>query len=134
MAGTPDDFLGRGWSFPLRVNSRGGISLSPGGRDIEEAIRVILSTAKGERHMRPEFGCGIHTLVFAPYNANTLNLIDHYIREALGMWEPRIDVTDVVVESDSVEHGLVLISVFYTVRATNDERNLVYPFYLIHSE
>src|SRR5437763_12182693 len=134
MADHPGDFLGYGWSFPMRVNSRGGISLSGHEGDIDEAIRIILSTAKGERHMRPQFGCGIHDLVFAPNNATTIGLVNNYVKEAIGWWEPRVDVVKVDVTSDSRDGNLLLISIFYIVRATNDERNLVYPFYLIRSE
>jgi phage baseplate assembly protein W len=128
------DFLGQGWSFPMRISSRGGISLSRHDQDIEEAIRIILSTAKGERHMRPEFGCGIHDLVFAPNNATTAGLADYHVKQALGQWEPRIEVTDVQIDVDSVEGNLLLINIRYVIRATNEERNLVYPFYLIRSE
>lgn len=126
--------LGSGWSFPLRVDSRGGMSLSSQERDIDEAIQVILATAKGERRMRPEFGCSIHDLVFAPNNATTFGLVAHYVREALGWWEPRIEVIDVGVGPDPQEPARLLIDVKYRVRATSDERNLVYPFYRIPGE
>jgi hypothetical protein len=128
------DFLGTGWSFPMRINSRGGLSLSRHDQDIEEAIRIILSTAPGERHMRPEFGCGIHDLVFAPNNATTASLAIYHITQALEQWEPRIDVLDVRVDSDQIEGNLLLVSIRYRLRASNDLRNLVYPFYLIRPE
>ena len=124
------DIVGSGWSFPLGVNGRGGLGLSPRERDVEESIRVILSTAKGERHMRPNFGCGIHDFVFAPNNSSTWSLIAHHVEEALGWWEPRIEVTDVDVTPDSSDTSQLLINIAYTIKATNDERNLVYPFYL----
>ena len=128
------DFLGTGWSFPLRINAHGGIGLSREEQDIEEAIRIILSTAKGERHMRPEFGCAIHDLVFAPNDATTAGMADRAIRDALGMWEPRIKVTDVLTDINREQSNLLLITIRYVIRATNDVRNLVYPFYLIRSE
>ncbi len=128
------DFLGSGWAFPFRIGPTGGIALSRHERDVEEAIRIILSTAKGERHMRPNFGCGIHDLVFAPNNATTAGRIETYVQEALGLWEPRIEVLDVLVEPDPDERNKVLITVNYRIRATNDVRNLVYPFYLIRPD
>lgn len=128
------DFLGTGWSFATGVNRRGGISLSSGVRDIEEAIQVILSTAKGERRMRPNFGCGIHDLVFSPLNPSTIGLIQYHVEEALGWWEPRIEVQAVEVEPDAAEASRVYVNVRYRVKATNDERNLVYPFYMIPEE
>ena len=126
--------LGSGWSFPMRVNGRGGISLSRHDQDVEEAIRIILSTARGERKMRPEFGCGIHELIFAPNNATTGSLATYHVTQALEQWEPRIELLDVRVDSDQADGGLLLISLRYRLRATNDVRNLVYPFYLIRPE
>ena len=128
------DFLGSGWAFPFRISPSGGIALQRHERDIDEAIRIILSTAKGERHMRPQFGCGIHELVFAPNNATTAGLVESYVEEAIGWWEPRVEVLEVSVDTDDDERNLLIITIHYRVRATNDERNLVYPFYLIRSE
>ena len=128
------DFLGSGWAFPFRISPSGGIALQRHERDVDEAIRIILSTAKGERHMRPQFGCGIHELVFAPNNATTAGLVESYVEEAIGWWEPRVEVLEVNVDTDDDERNLLIITIHYRVRATNDERNLVYPFYLIRSE
>src|SRR5438874_4463011 len=128
------DFLGNGWAFPLRISPSGGIALSRQKTDIEEAIRIILSTAKGERHMRPEFGCGIHDLVFAPNDATTAGMVRQEVQNALDRWEPRIEVEDVIIDMDAERDTLLLINIHYHVRATNDARNLVYPFYLIRGE
>ena len=127
-----EDVLGTGWHFPIEMDGRGGISLSRRERDIEESIRIILSTAKGERRMRPEFGSRIHELVFAPNNATTAGLARQYVQEALGWWEPRIEVTDVDTRPDPADMSHLLINIKYIIKASNDERNLVYPFYLSH--
>jgi len=129
-----EEFIGNGWSFPLRVNRRGGISLASREREIEEAIRIILATAPGERPMRPDFGCGIHDYVFAPADASTAGSIAFQVTSALEMWEPRIDVAGVDVEIDSDDRGVLYIDIAYTVRGTNDVRNIVFPFYVIPSE
>src|SRR5690348_12483834 len=97
------DFLGNGWSFPFRISPSGGIALTRQEYDIDEAIRIILSTAKGERHMRPNFGCGIHDLVFAPNNATTAGLVYTYVEEAIGWWEPRVELIDIEVTTDDVD-------------------------------
>jgi len=125
------DILGTGWAFPLKIDGRGGIALSQHENDIEESIGIILGTAKGERRMRPDFGCEIHNLVFAPNNATTWGLAAHYVEDALGWWEPRIEVVDVDTQLDPDDSGTLLITIYYRIRSTNDERNLVYPFYLI---
>lgn len=128
------DFLGIGWSFPARVDGRGGIARARGERDIEEAIWIILRTSKGERVMRPAFGSDLGELVFAPNNPTTAGLIDHHVREALAFWEPRIEVEDVQVAADPEDAARLLANVTYRVKATNDQRNLVYPFYMIPRE
>jgi phage baseplate assembly protein W len=103
-------------------------------QEIEEAIRLVLGTAPGERPMRPEFGCGIHDYVFAAADGATAGRIAHEVRTALERWEPRIEVTDVVIAFDSVVIGTLYIDVHFAVRSTNDRRNLVFPFYTIPSE
>jgi phage baseplate assembly protein W len=125
------DNLGVGWTFPLQVDGRGGISLSRYEKDIEESIRIILGTAKGERRMRPLFGCDIHKIVFAPNNATSWGLAAHYVEEALGWWEPRIEVMEIDPQPDPEDRGRLIINIKYRIKTTNDERNLVYPFYLI---
>lgn len=128
------DFLGRGWAFPLGVDHRGGVALSAGEADIEQSIRIILETAPGERVMRPEFGCGLHRLVFAPNSPTMADLVSYHIREALGRWEPRIEVERVDVAPDPQRDAVLQISILYRIRSTNDLRNLVYPFYRIPEE
>jgi phage baseplate assembly protein W len=128
------NFLGTGWAFPLAADGRGGIALAVGEQAIERSIELILSTRKGERRMRPEFGCGIHDLVFAPNDATMVGLIRYYVTDALGMWEPRIEVVDVSVTTSPDDPGQVLIDVHYVIKATSDERSLVYPFYVIPGE
>jgi phage baseplate assembly protein W len=128
-----DRFIGRGWAFPMRVSATGGIGMVEREREIEEAIRLILGTAPGERPMRPEFGCGIHEYVFASADGATAGRIAAEVRVALERWEPRIDVNDVVIAFDTVEIGVLYVDVRYTIRSTNDRRNLVFPFYTIPS-
>jgi phage baseplate assembly protein W len=160
---TQNDIIGTGVAFPLRVDQSGAIALSSGVADVEEAIMLILATAPGERPMRPEFGCGIHNFVFESIDASVFGKIEHEIRDALDRWEPRIDVLDVDIvpweaRADVVDlmpeaaeperraahvidvnvlspaDGVLLIDIAYVLRATNDVRNLVYPFYVIPAE
>lgn len=128
-----EQFIGAGWAFPLRVDARGGIALVSREREIVEAIRLILGTAPGERPMRPEFGCAVHEYVFAPADENTAGQIAFEVRAALDRWEPRIEVTDVLVGFDAEAEGTLYIDIRYLIRGTNDPRNLVFPFYVIPS-
>ncbi|MCD5310437.1 GPW/gp25 family protein [Kineosporia babensis] len=128
------DFIGRGFTWPMRVDASGSIALTRGPVDVDASVRLILLTAPGERVMRPEFGCHIHDLMFEPVNPNTLGLIKHSVREALARWEPRIAVEEVDARPGDEATGQVSIHVGYRIRATNDRRNLVHPFYLIPQE
>lgn len=127
----PKAFLGRGWSFPVRVGDKdGAIRLAEYETDIQQSIWIILSTAKGERVMRPEFGCGIHDLVFEVINTTTLTEVEDNVREALALFESRIDVKRVQALTDAGLDGQVRISIDYEVRGTNNQLNFVYPFYI----
>lgn len=128
--GEARDFLGRGWAFPVTTDGRGTIEQSRGVADIEESIRLILETAKGERVMRPEFGCGIHEFAFATVDRSTLTLVETSVRDALREFEPRIEVLSVEVSTAQLDAGTLPIEIEYRVRDTNNEFNLVYPFYL----
>ena len=130
----PRHFLGTGWSAPFGVDGRGGINLVSGDKAIERSILTILSTAKGERRMRPRFGCGIHDLVFAPNTVAVRGLLQQKVREALVRWEPRIDVLDVRVDSPPGRRNYLEIRVDYRIRATNASSNLVYQFAFLGSE
>ena len=128
------DILGVGWAFPVGVDARGRIALARRERDIDEAIRIILLTPKGQRMMRPRFGCQIHDLIFAPNDATTAGLATYYVEEALAMWEPRIRVLDVSADPDPLDPARLLIHISYEVLATYDRRTLVFPFYRIPGE
>ncbi len=124
------EFLGKGWKFPVQTTEEGRIAESAYEEDIREAVLIILGTAKGERVMRPDFGCGIHDFVFASINTANMTLIESTVREALTMWEPRIEVTGATIDTAESAKGKLLINLEYKVRITNNRFNLVYPFYL----
>lgn len=124
----PKPFLGTGWGFPVKLND-GKICLAEYEESVRQAIWIILGTARGERMMRPDFGCGIHDLVFETNTASTVGQIAQAVREALLLFEPRIDVLDVQTRFDG-RGEVLLISIDYQVRRTNNRFNLVYPFYL----
>jgi uncharacterized protein len=130
----PQEFIGRGWAFPPRIGAQGGLALTHERNELDQAIYIILSTAPGERVMRPTFGCRLHDLIFAPNNSHTAARARRYVEEALGMWEPRIRVTEVNVRQDADEANALVIEIAYEVKATHDQRSLVYPFYLIPEE
>lgn len=126
----PRDFLGTGWSYPIDTDRRGDVATTGEDENIAESIRIILGTAKGERVMRPEFGCDIHEHVFDSITPTTLTLLEDAVEEALVDWEPRIDIESVDAVPDDSTANRVMIRIEYFVRNTNSTGNLVYPFYL----
>jgi phage baseplate assembly protein W len=129
-----EEFVGTGIGFPVRTDATGSLALVSGQMEIRESIRLVLGTAFGERPMRPEFGCGIHDLVFAPSDGRTAGRAAYEVRSSIERWEPRITLHDVDVTFDDGDAGTMLISVTYSVRGTNDPRNLVFPFYTLPAE
>ena len=125
------DFIGTGWAFPLAVNAGGTFELAGGTRRLEQSMRLILSTYPGERPMRPAFGCRLRDFVFRAATVDNTAELGREVRKSLVRWEPRVEVDDVDVYPDDAEPGLLYVDIHYTVKATNDERNLVFPFYTI---
>ena len=125
-------FLGSAISFPIRIDEeKRDLAISEAEENIRQSIWIILSTAKGERIMRTDFGCGIYELIFESISQTTAGRITEAVRESLLRWEPRIDVRDVQVSFESDSEGQkVNLRIDYQVRATNNAFNLVYPFYL----
>ena len=123
------DFLGRGWAYPLTAAANGP-RYAAGADKIRQSIWLIMSTAKGERPMLPDFGCGVHDLVFAANTAGFRGLVTAEVRDALTRWEPRVDVLEVRVESPDDARNRVIISIACRIRENNAALNLVYPFFL----
>jgi len=126
--------IGKGWAFPPHLDALGQVALVSDETEIAQAILMILDTVPGQRVMRPEFGCRLHELVFAPNSLATTGLAERYVREALGRWEPRIDLIDVRVLPDDTNSTTLEIQVTYQIKALHASRSLVYPFYLIPEE
>lgn len=134
-AQNPDEakaFLGVGWAFPLSLDVQvtGDFALSVYEQNIRESISIILQTNPGERVMRPDFGAGLDSFLFAPIDGTTMPRMARQVREALIDWEPRIIVQDVTVTADMSAASTLLISMTYQIRVTNTVHNLVYPFFL----
>ncbi|MBC2802378.1 GPW/gp25 family protein [Rhizobium ruizarguesonis] len=127
------DFLGKGPQFPFR--SRGAAesalfsAMSDGEEKIRQSVQLILATAPGERVMRPDFGCGVHELLFEPLTSGLTALVTDRVNTCLARWEPRIDILKVDVRPDDDEPRL-LVHITYRIRANNAVNNVVYPFYL----
>ena len=122
------DFRGTGWAFPVRVGA-GAIEAVSGDEDVRQSIHLILATAKGERVMRPDFGCGIHDLVFAAVSTQLIARVRREVEDALRTYEARIEVLRVAVATGSLAVGRLDVEIDYRMRTTNQTGNYVYPFY-----
>ena len=129
-----ESIVGRGWTFPPQIDAQGGLALTSEISELDQAIQIILTTSPGQRVMRPTFGCRLQELVFAPNDSRTAAQARRFVEEALGMWEPRIRVTEVNIGPDPDADNRLLIAIEYELKATHDRRSLVYPFYLIPEE
>jgi Bacteriophage baseplate protein W len=129
-APNPRAFRGSGLAFPLAVTPQGRLATASDDTKVEQSVWLILSTAKRERLMRPDYGCGIHDLVFSPSSPQSVGQIVDQLRRALVAQEPRIDVLDVTGEIPPGEANLLLLRVDYRIRANNALANMVYPFFV----
>jgi Bacteriophage baseplate protein W len=130
LDGERKDFLGRGWAMPVELDPRTGLVRSvEHEEDIRQSILIILETAPGERVMRPNFGCGIHELVFTAVDSTAVQRIRSVVEEAMRRCEARIEVLGVTVDEAATSEGKLLVELEYRVRKTNQVGNLVFPFY-----
>ncbi len=118
----------------MSVDQRGALTLVGGETDIAQAISIILSTAPGERPMRPEFGCAVHDHVFEVLDASAFGAIEAAVRQAIERWEPRATVTAVDFDLERRDEGCLDIILTYEIPEVPGVRNLVHPFYVIPEE
>lgn len=134
MDGEPD-FLGTGWAFPPAFDRRTrGAVLVSGVADVEESLRILLTTAPGERVMHPSYGCGLRRMVFETMNDSTLTEIRSLIRQAILFFEARIALEAIDFDLDGLYDGVLRIRIDYTLRSSNSRHNFVFPLYLREGE
>jgi len=134
MAEIDKAFLGVGWSFPpefLRQANSLGVKMVAEEADIRESLRILLATRPGERIMQPDFGCGLHAMVFESVEESTVTELKDIIERAILFFEPRITLDSIDVDTEETDEGRLKIRLNYTVRRTNTRSNIVYPFYFL---
>ena len=124
------DFLGKGLRFPVSVNLNGGVSSSALEENVRQCIFIILGTAPGERLMRPDFGCRIHDLMFAPNNPITGAMAEVFCEEAIYKYEPRVEKVSCHATPNPDEPNRLDVRIEYVIAGKTQPRNLVYPFYV----
>jgi phage baseplate assembly protein W len=123
-------FLGRGWSFPPTFNrDLPGVAMLEEEADIASSLEVLLSTARGERVMLPQYGCNLDELVFESLDTRMKTLMADKVASAILYHEPRVHLESVRLDNSRELEGVVLIEVTYRVKTTNSRFNFVFPFY-----
>lgn len=97
-----------------------GIDLVEGPEAIRQSIVMLLSTVPGERVMRPDYGCALNELVFAPNDDTTAGLAIHYVREAIVQWEPRVEILKLDAGPFPDRPDLLFIELEYRIRITGE--------------
>ena len=123
-------FLGRGWSFPPTFDRNlPGVEMLEQEADIASSLEVLLTTARGERVMLPQYGCNLDELVFESLDTRMKTLMADKVESAILYHEPRIELESVRLDDSRELEGVVLIEVIYRVKATNSRFNFVFPYY-----
>ena len=134
MADIDKAFLGVGWSFPPEFHKHAdtlGVKMGADEEDIGESLRLLLSTRPGERVMQPDYGCGLHAMVFESIDESTVTELKDIIERAVLFYEPRITLEKIDMNTEDEMEGRLKIQLNYTVRRTNTRSNIVYPFYYL---
>jgi uncharacterized protein len=125
-----NDIIGNGWRFPIEPDASGGLGYVGGEQNVEQSLRILLQTDRGQRVMRADFGCTASRLVFAPGSEHFLHELERTVREAVRDWEPRVELDEVRAELSARDETIALVTIEYRIRASNTRENLVFPFYL----
>lgn len=106
--------------YPFHFDNSGQTARTDTADHIRDMIEQILFTSPGERVNRPDFGCGIQWLVFAPNSDTLANVTQVMVQGALQQWMgDLIEVEGVNVRNDDAQ---LVILVQYTVRLTQEQR------------
>jgi phage baseplate assembly protein W len=127
---TYTSFLGTGWSFPPEfVLETGEVLMTSDEEDIQASLRILLGTALGERFLNPKYGLDLHEMLFEPMSTTMTTFLKDRAKTTILIYEPRINLLSLELDTSAQTEGKVSIIVDYEVRATNSRFNLVYPFY-----
>ena len=107
-------------AFPFRVDGRGRTADRGYDDHVRDMIEQLLFTSPGERVMRPDFGCGLLDLVFAPNSPEFASALQLSIQASLQRWlGDVIDIESLDVASDE---NALRVHLGYVVRPTGARR------------
>ena len=111
----------RGIAFPLQKGTDSFPAKAEDADLILQSILQILSTTRGERIMRPEFGSNIHKFIFANNTDFLASLIAAEAESAISRFEPRVAIREIRAERRETE---VILTVEYIIKATGERQTL----------
>lgn len=137
----PDFSRGR-QEMGINVDRTGRLAFVDDKESVRQALLLLLTTMPGERVMRPQYGCYLSRLVYAPNDDTTAGLAIHYVREAITRWEPRVDILRLdATRSDPLatnagggaqeDLGELHVILDYRVRPTQETDTLMYTLALL---
>ena len=106
--------------YPYRIDGRGRTAETGGDEHVRDLIEQLLFTVPGERVNRPDFGCGLLQLVFAPNSAELAAATQFTVAAALQQWLGAI----IAVEAVTVENidAELRVTIRYAVNRTGETR------------
>lgn len=126
---TYTSFLGTGWSFPPEfVMETGEVVMTADEEDIQSSLKILFGTAIGERFFNPKYGLDMQEMLFEPMSTTMRTYLKDRVKIAILIYEPRIDLLSLDLDTTAQDVGKISIIMEYEVRATNSRYNLVYPF------
>ncbi|HPF10822.1 MAG TPA: GPW/gp25 family protein [Flavobacteriaceae bacterium] len=124
-------FYGSGWSFPIAFTAGTyQLDLTEYVDNVNQSIKIILQTKKGERYLEPSLGSGLQEFFFRKMDETLKGEIKEKVSYALLINEPRITVQNVEVDFIDMELGQIQILINYLFNDTNTRHNYVFPFHL----
>jgi len=124
-------FLGTGWSFPPRFDqASGSVAMTADEEDIAASLQILFGTLRGERFLNPKYGLNLRELLFEPMSTTMTTFVKDNIRTNILVYESRIAVENLALDTSRQYDGRISILLEYRVRATNSRYNLVYPFFI----
>jgi hypothetical protein len=104
--------------FPFRFDRRGATATTGYADHVRDMLEQLLFTAPGERINRPDFGCGLMQLVFAPNSPELAAAVQATIQGAIAQWLG--DVVDVRTLEVEARDATLRVELDYVLRATGE--------------
>jgi uncharacterized protein len=112
-------------SFPLRIDGAGRTATVGDDAHVRELIELVLLTEPGERVMRPDFGCGLRALVFAPMDDVLATATQTLVHAQLRQWLDDVVSIDAVTVEARNDASLVVTIVYHRRGGTGAQHRVM---------